>query len=116
MLVFCVKDKIEFSLKLILPCGTKFGPGKAELMRLIDELGSISAAAKKMNMSYPKASRLVVELNNMLRGQLIDTYQGGASKGGAKLTQTGHEVLRSYADWTQNIIDNSSDLISKLTL
>jgi len=32
-----------------------FGPGKADLLESIDRLGSISAAARKMRMSYRQA-------------------------------------------------------------
>ena len=100
-------DQLKFSLKVILPCGTRFGRGKAELMEKIETLGSISAAAKQMGMSYPRASRLVGEINTMFKAQLIETFQGGATKGGARLTETGHKVLHSYLNWTQNIEANS---------
>ena len=103
-------EQLEFSLKVILPCGTRFGRGKAELMQHIDALGSISAAAKAMGMSYPRASRLAGEINTMFGAQLIETFQGGAARGGARLTETGHKILKSYVAWTHNIIENSSEL------
>lgn len=79
-------------------------------MQNIEELGSISAAAKKMEMSYPRASRLVGELNAMFEAPLIDTFQGGAEKGGARLTQRGHDVLQSYLEWVNKISESSNSL------
>lgn len=107
-----MENELKFSLKVILPCGKRFGRGKAELMQNIDTLGSISAAATKMKMSYPRASRLVGEINAMFADQVIETYQGGASKGGACLTEKGHSILNSYLKWTKDICDSSETLTS----
>ena len=41
-----------------------FGPGRAELLELIHETGSISKAAKAMGMSYKKAWAMVDGLNS----------------------------------------------------
>lgn len=105
-----MKRELGYSLKVIMPCGTRFGPGKAELMTLIKETGSISSAAKAMKMSYPRASRLVGEINKMFGGPIIETFQGGAQKGGAKLTERGHEILGAYINWTNSITARSEDL------
>ena len=46
-------EQLEFSLKVILPCGTRFGRGKAELMQHIDalgrQLGSLQAQVSRIN-------------------------------------------------------------------
>ena len=39
-----------------------FGPGARELLRSVDETGSLSQGAKKMGMSYSKAWRMVGEI------------------------------------------------------
>lgn len=109
-------SQLKFSLKVILPCGSRFGRGKAELMQGIDTLGSISAAAKQMDMSYPRASRLVGEINTMFGCSIIETFQGGASKGGARLTEKGHEILKSYLNWTDDISKNSQPLSTSFLL
>ena len=36
-----------------------FGPGKAVLLKLVEETGSISEAAKRMEMSYMRAWSLI---------------------------------------------------------
>ena len=42
-----------------------FGPGKADLLQAISEEGSISAAGRRMGMSYKRAWSLVEEMNAM---------------------------------------------------
>jgi molybdate transport system regulatory protein len=72
------------------------GPGRADLMELIAETGSISAAGKRMGMSYKRAWSLVQALNDGFGKTLIETSRGGAAQGGAALTPLGAEVLRRY--------------------
>ena len=105
-----MSEELKFSLKVITPSGLRFGRGKAELMINISELGSISAAAKKMEMSYPRASRLTAEINAMFGEPIIETFQGGPNKGGARLTDKGHKVLDAYQSWVEDIREGSVEL------
>ncbi|HKQ60603.1 MAG TPA: LysR family transcriptional regulator [Candidatus Polarisedimenticolaceae bacterium] len=72
------------------------GPGKAELLRRIVETGSISAAAREMEMSYRRAWVLVDTMNRSFRSPVVKTLTGGRRGGGARLTALGHDVLRRY--------------------
>ena len=47
------------------------GPGKADLLHLIQQTGSISAAGKSMNMSYKRAWMLVEEMNAAFHEPLV---------------------------------------------
>ncbi len=89
---------LALSIRLDLPGGQRFGPGKATLLTAIESHGSITAAAQVMAMSYPRALKLIETMNMQFRDPLIETFHGGATKGGAKLTETGHTVLRLYYD------------------
>lgn len=73
-----------------------FGPGKADLLELIRETGSISAAGRRMGMSYKRAWMLVETLNAMFRAPLVESARGGAHGGGASLTPLGEEMLASF--------------------
>ena len=54
-------------LRILLGREIAIGPGKAELLRLIEEMGSISAAAREMGMSYRRAWTLVETMNGAFR-------------------------------------------------
>ena len=77
------------------------GPGRADLMELIAETGSISAAGKRMGMSYKRAWSLVQALNEGFGAPLVEARRGGAAQGGASLTPAGTEVLRRYRHMQQ---------------
>lgn len=72
------------------------GPGKADLLDAIAETGSISAAARRMRMSYRRAWILVDTMNSSFRSPLVVTSKGGAEGGGARLSPTGRKVLLRY--------------------
>lgn len=74
------------------------GPGKARLLELIAETGSISAAARRMGMSYLRAWQLAEALNQAFRLPLVESGPGGARGGGSRLTAAGRKVLRLYQD------------------
>jgi molybdate transport system regulatory protein len=45
----------RIKLTIILTSGARIGPGKARLLESIRDTGSISAAAREMEMSYKRA-------------------------------------------------------------
>ena len=73
-----------------------FGPGRAELLELIDQEGSIAKAAKRMGMSYKKAWDMVDEMNTRGRKPFVISRKGGDKGGGASLTETGRMVVDQY--------------------
>jgi len=83
-------------LRVTLTDSFYLGPGRADLMELIAETGSISAAGKRMGMSYKRAWSLVQALNEGFGRSLVETSRGGAAQGGAALTPLGAEVLQRY--------------------
>jgi len=72
------------------------GPGKARLVALIAETGSISAAARKMGMSYRRAWQLVEALNKSFDQPVVLTAIGGKRGGGAVVTEFGKRLVASY--------------------
>ncbi len=86
----------HLSLRIGISTGQRFGPGKARLLALIGQHGSISAAARDMQMSYRRAWLLVEEVNAMGTHKLVASRAGGARGGGAELTDHGRAVLLAY--------------------
>ena len=72
------------------------GPGKAELLALVGETGSIGEAARRMDMSYMRAWSLIQTMNACFKEPLVVTARGGQTGGGAKLTGTGRKALQLY--------------------
>ncbi len=72
------------------------GPGKADLLKAISETGSINQAARKLNMSYMRAWKLIRTMNACFRHPVIVASRGGKKKGGAQLTPSGTRILELY--------------------
>ena len=87
---------ISLMLRLKLPQGAVFGPGKARLLECIQTEGSISAAGRAMEMSYKRAWTLVEEMNATFTAPLVESNRGGASGGGARVTELGVRILALF--------------------
>ncbi|MCW5625533.1 MAG: winged helix-turn-helix domain-containing protein [Burkholderiales bacterium] len=74
------------------------GPGKAELLRAIERTGSISGAARDLDMSYRRAWLLVDTMNQSFKHPVVSTETGGQRGGGAHVTEFGLDVLRRYLE------------------
>jgi len=83
-------------LRLDLAPGHALGPGKIGLLEKVRDLGSISAAARAMKMSYRRAWLLIENLNESFDKPVIDASTGGLHGGGATLTRFGLEVIERY--------------------
>jgi molybdate transport system regulatory protein len=72
------------------------GSGRAELLRHIRETGSISKAAKAMEMSYSHAWSQVRSISEAVGGQVVETSRGGMAGGRSRLTPLGQEILKRF--------------------
>lgn len=72
------------------------GKGGAALLKTIDETGSITSAAKKLECSYKYAWDQIAEMEKALGVRLLNTAVGGKAGGGAVLTDSARELLREY--------------------
>ncbi len=70
------------------------GSGKVDLLRLIDEKGSITGAAAAMGCGYRRAWFLLDTLQRCFREPLTVTQRGGP--GGTHLTPLGKEFLARH--------------------
>ncbi|MCL5965605.1 MAG: TOBE domain-containing protein [Deltaproteobacteria bacterium] len=69
---------------------------RIDLLEKIDELGSITRAARAAGMSYKTAWHTVDALNNLAEEPLVRRWAGGRGGGGAVLTDEGREAVRTY--------------------
>ena len=71
-------EKITYNLTVRLFCGEKcFGPGMAQLLRKVQELHSLRAAAMSMNMAYSKAWTITKKAQEALGFPLLHSVTGG---------------------------------------
>ena len=102
-------------LRVLLGAAIAIGPGKADLLDAIAANGSISAAAKRMGMSYRRAWLLVDTMNGCFRGSWVASTRGGAGGGGAQLTPLGVEVLARYRDMEATALDSLDEDLTAFT-
>ncbi|MBS0326651.1 MAG: LysR family transcriptional regulator [Proteobacteria bacterium] len=91
-----VPAEIRHRVRILRGGDIAIGPGKLDLLEAIDAAGSITAAAKKLGMSYRRAWLLVDTMNRCFARPLVVAGSGGRRGGGAGLTPTGREVARRY--------------------
>lgn len=72
------------------------GPGKVDLLRLIDERHSIAAAARELHIPYKRAWFLISTLNQGFGRPVVETAAGGKGGGVASLTPLGRRLVECY--------------------
>ena len=88
--------KILPSIRLDFAGERRIGPGKIVLLERIMETGSISAAGRRLKMSYRRAWLLVDAMNRMFAEPVVVAAMGGAHGGGAEVTDFGHRLIETY--------------------
>ncbi len=83
-------------LRVYLGSDHSLGPGKIHLLEAVLEHGSISGAARSMDMAYRHAWELLDDMNRCFRQPVVEGARGGRSGGGAKVTPFGEEVIRRF--------------------
>ena len=87
---------IQFRVRITKGDDIAIGPGKVDLLEAIAATGSITAAAKRLGMSYRRAWMLVDTMNRCFKTPIVEAEAGGRRGGGTRLTTTGRHVVRLY--------------------
>lgn len=90
------KPELRFRPRVVAGDAIAIGPGKIALIEAIAETGSITAAAKSLDMSYRRAWMLLDELNRSLDQPAVDSAKGGQHGGGSRLTHSGQRLVSLY--------------------
>ena len=80
-----------------------FGDGRAELLMLIKQLGSIRKAASTLKMSYRHAWGQIRKLEERLGVKLVETRTGGKGGGETNLTNAAKGFLSEYYKFRNNL-------------
>ena len=87
-----------------------FGEGPARLLRAVERLGSLRAAALSMEMAYTKALKLIKQAEAALGYPLITRTTGGKDGGRSTLTPGGMRWLHSYEAYREACIKSNQAL------
>ncbi|WP_395703918.1 winged helix-turn-helix domain-containing protein [Aquabacterium sp.] len=90
------QPQLRFRMRITVGDVIAVGPGKIALLEAIAETGSITNAAKRLDMSYRRAWLLLDELNRSLRAPAVDSAKGGPHGGGSALTDAGLQLIALY--------------------
>ncbi|MGZ6038708.1 MAG: TOBE domain-containing protein [Phenylobacterium sp.] len=88
----------DLSASLTLRRGVlaRVGLDRVALVEAIAELGSISAAATRLGISYRGAWEAVQALNNLFDGPIIEAAPGGKAGGAAAVTPRGKALAAAF--------------------
>ncbi len=90
------------------------GEGRIRLLKAIDETGSLSKAAKSLQMSYKKAWKLIDSVNKSTEKPVIITSIGGKNGGGAELTSYGKSLISAFEEINKGCWEYLDTQIGKL--
>jgi len=82
--------------------GIYLGYGRIILLERIREYGSITKAAKSMEMSYRHAWELVDSMNKRGKRPLVEAVTGGKGGGGARLNEEGERAVDLFWKFYKN--------------
>ena len=102
------KARAQFHLRVVKGNIRAIGPGKIALLEAIRDTGSISAAARKLRMSYRRAWVLVDDLNRRVSSAVVEATPGGRSGGGTTLSPTGHKLVGLYREIERRALRHTS--------
>ena len=103
--------KLTGKLLIDTAIGNFLGDKRIRLLEAIDQLGSISQAAKAVPMSYKAAWDAVDDMNNVTPEPLVHRSAGGRHGGGTELTAFGRRLIAFY-----RALENESRIaLEKLT-
>jgi molybdate transport system regulatory protein len=99
------RGRLQARLKVwvVLDERVKFGDGRAQLLDLVDELGSLKKAVERIGMSYRNAWGYLQELEDAAGFKLLERTPGGGAGGGTRLTARGRTFLARYRRFRQGL-------------
>lgn len=92
------------------------GEGRVKLLKAIQETGSLSKAAKAINISYNKAWKLIDSVNKAAKELVVIKNTGGKGGGGAIVTDYGENLISSFDSINKNCWKFLDKQATKLTL
>jgi molybdate transport system regulatory protein len=82
--------------------GVFIGWGRVNLLEQIRTQGSITKAAKALEMAYRHAWDLVDSMNRQSKSPFVEITAGGKGGGGARVTEEGEKAIRLFRQFAED--------------
>jgi molybdate transport system regulatory protein len=89
-------NRIRLRVRIDVGREPAIGPGKIALLEAIMHEGSLSAAARKLGMSYRRAWLLIEDINSRMRKPAVIGAKGGAQGGSSEVTASGRRLVELF--------------------
>ena len=76
---------------------------RVDLLKAIEETGSISSAAEAMDVPYRRAWQRIHEMEERFGVSLVATEVGGARGGGAQLTPLAKDMIKRFSSFSSGL-------------
>lgn len=90
-----------------------YGPGTQQLLRLVQNTGSVRLACRLMGISYSKGWKMISLMEEELGCQVVHRQQGGAGGGEAHLTPKGAQLVRGYEAFAAECKDAIEEIFGR---
>jgi len=119
------KTNLAYTFRLYLNSDDEriLGKGGAQILEAVDEYGSITAAAKKLEMSYKFTWDYLIRMRRRVHQPVIVTHRGGTRAGkkrgggGTMLTPTARTLLKEFKETerqVQNLLRKRETITARL--
>jgi molybdate transport system regulatory protein len=88
----CSRIKVQ----IVLPDGSRLGPGKIMLLETIHSEGSLVRAARKLKISYRHAWLYMQQINKAFSEAAVHTPNSGHGGGPSQLSKFGKDLITQY--------------------
>lgn len=93
--------------------GKLFGQGPYNLLKGVKEKGSLSEAAKSMDMSYNKAFNLIKGIEDKMGMKMLASKTGGTKGGGSQLTMEAENLMEAYEKFYSECEQSINSIFNK---
>lgn len=89
------------------------GPGKLRLLEAVENEASLSAAARKLRMSYRLAWEHLRQIERRTGITVVEPRRGGRHGGGTELTPQGRLLLKKYRELRSEVTDRAEEAFAR---
>jgi molybdate transport system regulatory protein len=79
------------------------GDGKWQILKAIEECGSLTAACKKLNLTYRRTWGDLKKIEQMLGFPLLEKSRGGTEGGTSQLSPQGEKLVAAFDAFHQSV-------------